>query len=150
MHLRSNNVDSALEIMKYACNKPKSKLKLKEEKSGSLVFNIRAWSLFIDLLESCGTFEETKSAYERVLDLKIATPETVLNFATFLQANNFFEESFRVYERAVRIFNLNGILPHCRCFLHASYISHCVFMYLLIFSIVLIIKVNAGNWIRAS
>ena len=104
MHLRCNNVDSALEIMKYACNKPKSKLKAKEEKSGSLVFNIRAWSLLIDLLENCGTFEETKSAYERVLDLKIATPETVLNFTSFLQQNNFFEESFRVYERAVRIF----------------------------------------------
>ena len=80
MHIRSNNIESALEIMKYACNKPKSKLKDKDEKSGSLVFNIRAWSLLVDLLENCGTFEETKSAYERILDLKISTPETVLNF----------------------------------------------------------------------
>ena len=80
MHIRSNNVDSALEIMKYACNKPKSKLKDKDEKSGSLVFNIRAWSLLVDLLENFGSFEETKSAYERILDLKISTPETVLNF----------------------------------------------------------------------
>ena len=49
-----------------------------------LVFNIRAWSLLVDLLENCGTFEETKSAYERILDLKISTPETVLNFTEFL------------------------------------------------------------------
>jgi len=102
MHIRANNIESALEIMKYGCNKPKSKLKADAEtKSGSLVFNIRAWSLYIDLLENCGTFEETKAAYERVLDLKIATPETVLNFTRFLQTNNFFEESFRVFERAV-------------------------------------------------
>ena len=104
MHIRSNNIESALEIMKYACNKPKSKLKNKDERSGSLVFNIRAWSLFLDLLENCGAFEETKSAYESVLDLKIATPETVLNFTRFLQANNFFEESFKVYERAIQMF----------------------------------------------
>mmetsp|Transcript_26632 Transcript_26632/g.33216 ORF Transcript_26632/g.33216 Transcript_26632/m.33216 type:complete len:140 (+) Transcript_26632:1572-1991(+) len=107
MHVRANNIDSALEILKYACNKPKSKLKNndKEEKSGSLVFNIRAWSLYLDLLENCGTFDETRAAYDRVLDLKIATPETILNFTRFLQANNFFEESFRVYERAVQIFS---------------------------------------------
>ena len=105
MHIRANNIDSALEIMKYACNKPKSKLKGKDEKSGSLVFNIRAWSLYLDLLENCGTFEETRMAYDRVLDLKIATPETILNFTNFLQVNNFFEESFRVYERAVQIFS---------------------------------------------
>ena len=86
MHIRSNNFSSALDIMKYACNKPKSKLKGgSQEKSGSLVFNIRAWSLYLDLLENDPTaFEETKSAYERVLDLKIATPETILNFTNFL------------------------------------------------------------------
>jgi len=84
MHIRSNNIDSALEIMKYACNKPKSKLKGKDENSGSLVFNIRAWSLYIDLLENFGSFEDAKNAYLRVLDLKIATPETILNFTRFL------------------------------------------------------------------
>jgi len=105
MHIRANNIDSALEIMKFSCNKPKSKLKGKDEKSGSLVFNIRAWSLYLDLLENCGSFEETRSAYDRVVDLKIATPETILNFTNFLQVNNFYEESFRVYERAVQIFS---------------------------------------------
>ena len=56
------------------------------------------------MLENCSTFEETKGAYERVLDLRIATPQTIFNFAKFLQTNNFFEESFRVYERAVQLF----------------------------------------------
>jgi len=56
MHIRTNNIDSALEIMNYACNKPRSKLKMKDEKSGSLIYNIRGWSLLIDLLENCGSF----------------------------------------------------------------------------------------------
>ena len=63
MHIRNNNIESALEIVQYACNKPKSKLKGKDEKSGSLTYNIRAWSLYLDLLENCGSFEETKEAY---------------------------------------------------------------------------------------
>lgn len=45
-----------------------------------------------------------------MLDLKIATPQTVMNFADFLQSNNFYEESFRVYERAIaQMFGW----PHC-------------------------------------
>jgi pre-mRNA-splicing factor SYF1 len=39
------------------------------------------------------------------MQLKIATPGTVLNFADFLQRHRFFEESFRVYERAVLLFD---------------------------------------------
>ena len=44
-------------------------------------------------------------AYERVMNLKIATPGTISNFADFLQRNKFFKESFRVYERAVLLFD---------------------------------------------
>ena len=57
------------------------------------------------MLENQNDFENTKMAYDRVMHLKIATPGTVLNFADFLQRNNFFEESFRVYERAVIMFD---------------------------------------------
>ena len=69
------------------------------------MYNINAWSLYIDLLESQGEFEKTKTAYERVMTLKIATPGTVLNFSDFLQRDRFYEESFRVYERAVLLFD---------------------------------------------
>ena len=69
------------------------------------MYNINAWSFYIDLLENSADFEKTKAAYERVMNLKIATPGTVLNFADFLQRHKFFEESFRVYERAVLMFD---------------------------------------------
>ena len=110
MHLRHNNIDSAIEIMKHACNRPNRRGKhaqpqtAKKDEGGSLCNNIRAWSLYIDLLENYSTFEDAKWAYERLIDIKIATPETVLNFTCFLQSNNFFEESFRVFERAVKLF----------------------------------------------
>ena len=90
MHIRHNNIPSAIEIMKYACNKPFRKSKGRhpqataKDSGGSLSNNIRAWSLYVDLLENYSTFEDTKWAYERLLDYKIATPETVLNFASFL------------------------------------------------------------------
>lgn len=100
MHIRNDNIHSAIQILKHACNKPAKK----SAESGSLMYNINAWSLYIDLLESQGEFELTKSAYERVMTLKIATPGSVLNFADFLQRNRFYEESFRVYERAVLLF----------------------------------------------
>ena len=83
MHIRHGNIESSIEIMKFACNKPpRSKLfkatdntLSKKGSGGSLVNNIRAWSLYVDLLENGGgTFDEVKSAYERILELRIATP----------------------------------------------------------------------------
>ena len=55
----------------------------------------------MDLLENLGQLENTKRAYERIIELKIATPQTILNFTAFLQRNLQYEESFRVYERAL-------------------------------------------------
>ena len=36
-----------------------------------------------------------------MFDNKIATPYTVIKFTAFLQKNKYFEESFRVFERAI-------------------------------------------------
>lgn len=42
--------------------------------------------------------------YNRILDLKIATPQIVINFCVFLEENNYFEEAFKSYERGVALF----------------------------------------------
>jgi pre-mRNA-splicing factor SYF1 len=65
---------------------------------------IKLWSLYADIEESYGTFESTKAIYEKIYELKIATPLTVLNYAAFLEEHNRFEESFRAYERGLDIF----------------------------------------------
>ena len=50
------------------------------------------------------TFQSAKAVYNRILDLKIATPQIIINFGLFLEENNFFEEAFKVYERGVAMF----------------------------------------------
>ena len=42
------------------------------------------------LLQSC------KAVYDRIIDLKIATPQIVINYGMFLEENNYFEEAFKV------------------------------------------------------
>lgn len=34
--------------------------------------------------------------YDRILDLRIATPQIVINYAMFLEEHQYFEESFKV------------------------------------------------------
>jgi pre-mRNA-splicing factor SYF1 len=73
--------------------------------------NTKLWSFYIDLEESLGTLESTKAAYESVLDLRIATPQLVLNYAALLAENKYFEDSFRVYERGVALFSYPTVMP---------------------------------------
>ena len=48
--------------------------------------------------------QSTKAVYNRILALKIATPQVVINFCMFLEEHNYFEESFKAYERGVALF----------------------------------------------
>lgn len=65
---------------------------------------IKLWSLYADIEESYGTFESAKAVYEKMFELKIATPLTVLNYAAFLTEHHRFEESYRAYERGIDMF----------------------------------------------
>mmetsp|Transcript_16091 Transcript_16091/g.61373 ORF Transcript_16091/g.61373 Transcript_16091/m.61373 type:complete len:906 (-) Transcript_16091:675-3392(-) len=70
--------------------------------------NARVWSLYLDMEESLGTPETVRAAYDRILELRAATSQMVLNYAKYLQEHEFFEEAFRVYERGVSVFKF----PH--------------------------------------
>lgn len=52
---------------------------------GRLYRSLKLWSFYVDLEESLGTLESTKAVYYSILDLRIATPQIVLNFADFLK-----------------------------------------------------------------
>jgi len=65
---------------------------------------VKLWSFYCDLEESLGTFHSTKAVYDQILDLRIATPLIVLNYAHYLEENKYFEESFKVYEKGVNLF----------------------------------------------
>ena len=66
--------------------------------------NAKVWDLLLDLEESLGTVQSTKDAYNQAMSTKVATPHHILQFASFLREQKYFEESFAVYERGVEMF----------------------------------------------
>jgi pre-mRNA-splicing factor SYF1 len=56
-------------------------------------------------VESVGTLEDTKKVYERIFELRIATPQTVVNYANMLEEKSYYEDSFKVYERGLDLFS---------------------------------------------
>lgn len=109
MELRHENFDDAVKIMAKAIQAPKRSTvdyfddtlspQQRVHKSWKL------WSFYVDLVESVGTLEETKKVYERIFELRIATPQTVVNYANLLEENKYYEESFKVYERGLDLFS---------------------------------------------
>lgn len=63
--------------------------------------SLRLWSFYVDLEESLGTLESTRAVYERILDLRIATPQIILNYAFLLEVLKF------VYNNNRRVVPLN-------------------------------------------
>ena len=61
--------------------------------------------MYADLEESFGDYNSTKLVYDRIVDLKIATPQIILNYSLFLEENQYFEESFKV-----RNFNISLVI----------------------------------------
>ena len=46
--------------------------------------------------------QSTKAVYNRIIDLKIATPQIIINYGLFLEEHNYFEEAFKVRATADR------------------------------------------------
>nr|XP_026690906.1 pre-mRNA-splicing factor SYF1 [Ciona intestinalis] len=60
--------------------------------------------VYADLEESFGTLKTCKAVYDKILDLRIATPQIIINYGMFLEENNYFEDAFKAYERGVALF----------------------------------------------
>jgi Tfp pilus assembly protein PilF len=41
-------------------------------------------------------FQTCKAVYDRIIDLKIANPQIIINYGLFLEEHKYFEEAFRV------------------------------------------------------
>ncbi len=109
MELRNEDFDRAVNIMAKATQAPKRSAVDYFDESLSPQQRVhkswKLWSFYVDLVESVSTLEETKKVYERIFELRIATPQTVVNFANLLEESKYFEESFKVYERGLDLFN---------------------------------------------
>ena len=66
--------------------------------------NLKVWALYLDLEESLGTPEMVRAAYERAIELKVISLQMCLNFASYLEEQQYYEEAFTVYERAIGLF----------------------------------------------
>ncbi|CBJ33520.1 conserved unknown protein [Ectocarpus siliculosus] len=116
MELNHEEFDKALEAVQRAVAEPAAAVQRRrlqasqsrDEKRRAMaevpvqerVFrSTRVWNLYLDLEESLGTVQTAKAAYERALELKVASAQMVLNFASFLEENKYFEDAFRVYEK---------------------------------------------------
>ena len=58
--------------------------------------SLKLWSFYVDLEESLGTVESAKAVYDKILDLRIANAQIIVNYAAFLEENKYYEESFKV------------------------------------------------------
>lgn len=109
MELRNDNFDQAVEIMAKATMAPKRSTVDYFDETLSPQQRVhkswKLWSFYVDLVESVSTLEETRKVYERIFELRIATPQTVVNYANLLEENQYFEESFKIYERGLDLFN---------------------------------------------
>ncbi|XP_058223295.1 uncharacterized protein LOC131333012 [Rhododendron vialii] len=118
IEVRHKNFEGALELMRRATAEPSS-AEVKQRSVAAdgnepvqikLHKSLRLWAFYVDLEESLGTLESTRAVYERILDLRIATPQIITNYAMLLEEHKFFEDAFKVYERGVKIFKY----PHVK------------------------------------
>ncbi|KAF3767495.1 TPR-like protein [Cryphonectria parasitica EP155] len=109
MELRNENFDEAVKIMAKAVQSPKRSTVDYFDETLSPQQRVhkswKLWSFYVDLVESVSSLEETKKVYERIFELRIATPQTVVNYANLLEENNYYEESFKIYERGLDLFS---------------------------------------------
>ncbi|KAF8418902.1 hypothetical protein L210DRAFT_967676 [Boletus edulis BED1] len=108
MELRLENYDEAIRVMQRATAIPKNtKINYHDHSlpvQARLFKSLKLWSFYVDLEESIGTVESTKAVYEKIMELKIANAQIVVNYAAFLEENQYWEDSFRIYERGTELF----------------------------------------------
>ncbi|XP_044736719.1 pre-mRNA-splicing factor syf1 homolog [Chrysoperla carnea] len=107
MEIRNENFEESLRLMHRATAMPSRRVAYHDENEtvqARLYKSLKLWSMYADLEESFGTFKSCKAVYDKILDLKIATPQIIINYALFLEEHKYFEESFRAYEKGIALF----------------------------------------------
>ena len=115
-HFSYRNYDEAIRVMQRAAAIPKnpkinyhdhvcslsvtcccpSKMPQSLSVQARLFKSLKLWSFYVDLEESLGTVASTKAVYDKILELRIANAQIIVNYAAFLEENKYFEESFKV------------------------------------------------------
>ncbi len=107
MEIRHEEFDKALKLLRRATAPPPRRISYHDKGETvqmRLHKSLKIWSLYADLEESFGTFKTAKAVYERILELRIPTPQIIINYGLFLKENNYFEEAFKAYEKGIALF----------------------------------------------
>jgi pre-mRNA-splicing factor SYF1 len=105
LELRHEKWDDALAIVRSAVAPVRTQYRSSQKTPHlNLTKSLRLWDLLLDLEESLGTVQTTKDAYNRAIEIKMATPMHILNLCSFLTDHKYFEESFTGYERGIELF----------------------------------------------
>ncbi|XP_055353632.1 pre-mRNA-splicing factor syf1 homolog [Paramacrobiotus metropolitanus] len=107
MELKHDQPKRAIKLLQRATTPPARKAGFYDESEtvqNRIYRSLKIWSFYADLEESFGTYETTKAVYDRIIDLRIATPQIIMNYGVFLEETNHFEEAFKAYEKGVGLF----------------------------------------------
>ena len=107
LELRHEEHDKAITLLRRATAPPPRRISYHDKGETVQVRlhkSLKIWSLYADLEESFGTVKTTKAVYDRILELKIPTPQIIINYGLFLKEQNYFEEAFKTYEKGVSLF----------------------------------------------
>ena len=113
MELRHDNIEQGLEILGRGTAPPNTlkqttrSIKYLDDSltvRQRLFKSLKLWNFYVDVEESLGHLENTRAIYDRMLELKIVVPQTIINYAVFLEENKYFEDSFRIYQRGIDMF----------------------------------------------
>lgn len=116
MELRHENFEKALALSRSGTEVPYKKRSRDEEVGmkvqDRLYRSSKLWSLRLDLEESLGTPASIRDAYTKAMDMKVVTAQMILNYASFLKENNYFEDAFKAYERGISLFQVSSSEGH--------------------------------------
>ncbi|KAF0291296.1 Pre-mRNA-splicing factor SYF1 [Amphibalanus amphitrite] len=107
MEIRHEEFERALQLMQRAVAPPPHKVAYHDQSEPVQMRvhkSLKLWSMYADLEESFGTFKTCKAVYDRIIELKIATPRIIINYGLFLEESNYFEEAFKAYEKGIGLF----------------------------------------------
>lgn len=63
--------------------------------------SMRVWHFLIDITQSIGTTSDVIQLHHQMFELRIASPQTIISVAAFLESHRLFEQAFRLYDRGV-------------------------------------------------
>ncbi|PVV01663.1 hypothetical protein BB560_003908 [Smittium megazygosporum] len=112
MEIRNDNFEEAEAVLAEAITPPskstfRTEIKYNDETvppQWRVYKSLSIWQIYIDLEESSDNVSKTRAVYDRIIQLKIATPQIIVNYTSFLKEHRYFEEVFRVYERGISMF----------------------------------------------